>query len=67
MTLVRELDKEKLFVFVNLRSWFLDEEVESFMQTALSHKFNVLLLDNREYTRLPGEKRTIIDRDLCEI
>lgn len=67
MTLVRELDKEKLFVFVNLRSWFLDEEVETFMQTALSHKFNVLLLDNREYPRFPGEKRTIIDRDLCEI
>lgn len=67
MTLVRVLDKEKLFVFVNMRSWFSDAEMEQFVNTVLSHKFTILLLDNREYPRLPNEKRTIIDQDLCEI
>lgn len=67
MTLVRELDKDKLFVFVNMRSWFTDEETERFTQTALAHKFTMFLLDNREYPRLSAEKRIVIDRDLCEI
>lgn len=67
MTLVRDLEKDKLFIFVNMRSWFTDEETETFIDTVMVHKFRILLIDNCEHTRLPREKRVIIDRDLCEI
>lgn len=67
MSLVRDLDKDKLFIFVNMRSWFTDEEMEMFAKTILLHKYYVLLIDNCEYPKLESEKRIIIDRDLCEI
>lgn len=67
MSLVRELENEKLFIFVNMRSWFTDEETELFVKNALIHKYDILLIDNCEYPKLESEKRIVIDRDLCEI
>lgn len=67
MSLVRDLEKEKLFVFVNMRSWFTEEELSLFINTVLAHKFHILLIDNCEYPKLEQEKRIVIDRDLCEI
>lgn len=67
MSLVREFDRDKLFVFVNLRSWFTDDEVSLFVNTVLAHKHMILLIDNCEYPKLENERRIIIDRDLCEI
>jgi len=67
MSLVRDLEKEKLFVFVNMRSWFTEEELALFVNTVLAHKFHILLIDNCEYPKLKQEKRFVIDRDLCEI
>ena len=67
MELVREYDRDKLFVLVNLRDYFEDKEVETFLQSALSHKFRILLLDSHEHSKLSCEKRRILDADLCEI
>lgn len=67
MSLVRDLDRDKLFIFINMRSWFTDEEMELFVRTVLAHKYQILLMDNCEYPKLEAEKRVIIDRDLCEI
>ncbi len=67
MELVREYDRDKLFVFVNLRDFFEDREVLSFLQSVLSHKFRILLLDSHEHEKLSCEKRRILDADLCEI
>ncbi len=67
MKLVREFDTDKLFVFVNLRSFVTMEELQSFFHTVKSHDFQVLLLENREYPLLEDETKLIIDKDLCEI
>ena len=67
MSLIREYENEKLFILVNMRSWFSDDEMDLFIRTALVHKYRLLLVDNKEYSRLSGEKRIIIDQDLCEI
>ena len=67
MSLVRELEKDKLFIFVNMRSWFTEEEIVLFVNTVMAHKYQILLIDNCEYSKLPSERRVIIDRDLCEI
>lgn len=67
MSLIREYENEKLFILVNMRSWFSDDEMDLFIRTALVHKYRLLLVDNKEYSRLSSEKRIIIDQDLCEI
>lgn len=66
MELVREFDREKLFIFVNLRSFFPDDRVALFLESALGHGFQLLLIDGREYDKLELERRVTVDRDLCE-
>lgn len=67
MDLVREYDRDKLFLTVNLRSYFSDRETELFTESANLHGFHLLMLENREYPRLPNEFRVVVDEDLCEI
>lgn len=66
MELVREFDRDKLFVTVNMRTYFDDALIEQFMKTAISHEFRILMLESNAYSVLPAEKRTTIDEDLCE-
>ena len=67
MELVRCYERNKLFIFVNLRSYFPDDSVRRFLQTAMDHQYTLLLVDAWEHPRLPEERRLIIDKDLCEI
>ena len=66
MELVRDYDREKLYILVNLRSWYPDDKIELFLQSVLGHGHKALLIDNCDYPRLPSEKRVTIDSDLCE-
>ena len=67
MELVRSYERDKLFVFVNLRSFFADDPIRSFLRTAIDHQLTLLLVDAWDHPRLPEETRLIIDKDLCEI
>lgn len=66
MELIRQFIGDKLFVFVNIRSYYTDDKMKLFFETINSHKFNILFLESIERTRLPFEKRLVIDNDLCE-
>jgi len=66
MELSRELERDKLFIFVNLRSYYADEEIQSFLDSIISHEFRVFLVDSVSRERLPNELRITIDDDLCE-
>lgn len=66
MELVREFDRDKLFVTVNMRSWFSDEAVAAFVKTVLSHEYTVLMVEAFAHPLLESEQRVTIDRDLCE-
>ncbi len=66
MQLVTELEKERIFVFVNMRSYFSDSDMDRFVKDVLSRKFRILLIDNSDNKMLTGEKRITIDADLCE-
>ena len=66
MELVRELDRDKLFVMANMRSYFSDEEMEKFTESVSLHDFNVLLLESHEAPKLNYTKRYVVDTDLCE-
>ncbi len=67
MELVREFDRDKLFVTVNMRSFFSDETISKFLATVVSHDYKVLMLESCAYDLIKYEDRLIIDRDLCEI
>ena len=67
MTLVRDLLGEKLFIFVNMHSFFMFSDIQLFIDTVIDHKFYVLLLDGNEYDKLENTRRFIIDKDLCII
>lgn len=67
MELVREYDKDKLFIFVNLRSYICDNEAFVFFETITRKQFKVLFIDNCEHLSYEYENRVIIDKDICVI
>lgn len=44
MELVRSYERTKLFIFVNLRSYFPDDSVQRFLQTTIDHQYTLLLV-----------------------
>lgn len=66
MELIREFDKDKVFVLVNIRSFFDDDPVDQFLETLVTHGYRVLLLDSVCRKLLSHERRITIDNDLCE-
>lgn len=66
MELVRELERDKLFVLVNLRSYYSDADLNTFLDTLLQHAFQVLLIDGASRKLLQNEQRITVDADLCE-
>ena len=67
VSIVNELLGEKLFVFVNMSSFFCKDEIKLFVDSLAGHKFYSLFLENKEYPHIEGTKRLIIDEDLCII
>lgn len=65
MELVREFEQDKVFVLLNMRSFFSDGEVETFLSTAMQHGYHILLVDGYAQEKLSIEKRITIDKDLC--
>lgn len=66
MELVRLLDRDRLFIMVNMRTYFSDEDMEVFVHSACLHDFKVLLLESSSARPLKNTKRYTIDDDLCE-
>ena len=62
-----EYRKIALFVFVNLKSYLCEEDLELFYSHLMYYKRNVLLLERCESSLHPTERVIIIDNDLCEI
>ena len=66
MEIIRELDRDRLFVMVNMRTYFSDEEMERFAESVCLHDFKVLLLESSSLSNLRNTKRYTVDADLCE-
>ncbi|MCR6546740.1 type II-A CRISPR-associated protein Csn2 [Dehalobacterium formicoaceticum] len=68
LTLLQEFIGIKLFVFINLKCYLSDQDLEQLYQFVIYNKYDILLLENtmRE-KRFQQEKIRIIDGDLCEI
>ncbi len=65
--MVLELEKEKLFITINLRSFYTDEELYPFIETLIDNKYKLLMIESSDRPLLMHEKRLIIDNDLCEL
>lgn len=59
--------KFKLLSFVNLKTYFTDEELIEFYKDMEYKKISIILFENREYSQLANEKTTVIDNDLCVV
>lgn len=66
MELAREFNGRNLFIFINMRTFFSNNEIGEFFATILSHNYNVLLVDGVSTNILKDEERITIDADLCE-
>lgn len=66
MEMVRRFDRDRLFIMINLRTYFSDNDTYEFIKSACSHDFSLLLLESTAFSALPDTKRYIIDEDLCE-
>lgn len=66
MESIRELDRDRLFIMINMRAYFTDEEMTRFIESVCLHDFKMLLIESTAYPPLSKVKRHIIDNDLCE-
>lgn len=57
----------RVLVFVNLRSYLTDEQIQELMKEALRQQIYVVLVENSQKNCIEGGKRYIIDKDMCEI
>lgn len=67
MSLMLDFEPQKLFVFVNLRSYFLDKDIEQFVKTVKLKQMRVMLLESSSRRKIDGMKQLTVDCDLCEI
>lgn len=67
-TLLKDVLETKLIVAVNLRTYCSFESLQTFYETILLKKTQLLLLENvAKYGKIPCEDWLIVDEDLCEI
>lgn len=67
MQIFRQFVDDRLFVFINMRSYVSDIQFDEFIKTIINHGYQAIFLENKEYPTLENERRLIIDEDLCEI
>lgn len=64
---VRELEGDKWFIAVGLKSYIGRAELTEMYKTVFLNKLKLLLIESCEKESVAGEKKYVIDKDLCEI
>lgn len=64
---VRELDGDKWFIAVGLKSYLSKAELIEMYKSIALNKLRLLLIECSDKETLEEEKKYIIDTDLCEI
>ncbi len=64
---VNELKGERVFIFVNMRSYLTDAQTENLFKSFILRKIKVICIENKEYARFEMEKRIVVDEDMCVI
>ena len=66
MEVWREMGEDRLFVAVQMRSYFSEEDLVPFFQTVAAKQYRLFLLDSQRSSLLPWEDRYVVDVDMCE-
>lgn len=64
--IMREIDRDRLFIMVNMRSFFNDDSMARFANSVAGHDFHLLLIESTARPKLPDVPCVTIDSDLCE-
>lgn len=64
--IVRDYDKEKCFILVNLRNYISLDEIDEFYKMILYNKFKVLIISGGDHPKSEYEEKIVIDEDLCQ-
>jgi len=68
LMLVREVLKTELFIFVNLKSFYSEDEMHEIYSFIVKKEFRILLFESVDRVQKYDEEKTyIIDADLCHI
>ena len=68
LKMIHSLSLASCFIFINLKTFLSDEDMESIYKAIFYNKYNVLLLENSLRESMRGfEKTVLIDADLCEV
>ena len=57
----------KVIVFINIKDYLDNEQLQELYKTAFYHKIHLLLIESKKKDVLSGEKYCIIDKDRCVI
>lgn len=66
MKIVREFDKDKCFVLINVRNYINNHEIEEFYKLILYNKFKVLLVNGGDHKKSIYEEKFVVDFDFCQ-
>jgi len=67
VSILSEYRKIKLFIFINIKSYMTESDLEQFYTFVQYQKINILLIERYSSNHLKSEKIKIIDEDICEI
>ena len=67
MKVSNELQGEKIYIFINLKSFITLEQIKELYKNAIYNKFKIVLLENVDRKLIESEIKIIIDRDGCII
>lgn len=65
MDFMQKLRNVKLFVTVNMRNYYEDDDIQRFCNSVTKHKISLLMIEACSYSLLENEKRITIDEDMC--
>lgn len=66
MKIVREYDKDKCFVLINLRNYVNNKEIEELYKLILYNKFKVLIVCGGDHGITIYEEKFVVDCDFCQ-
>ncbi|MBO5287519.1 MAG: type II-A CRISPR-associated protein Csn2 [Clostridia bacterium] len=67
MKLCEKYLKKRLFIVINLHSFFVKEEIDLLFKNIIYEKYNLLIIERYDIEASRYEKKRIIDADLCEL
>lgn len=65
MDILRDLLNINLFVFVGLRSYLNEEDLQELYKYVVYNKYNILLIESQVIEKVKYEDYLIVDNDLC--